>query len=81
MTTSPEDEVESMMFSRPAGDEPILDLIYRVASAGEMVVLLPDAAVCLTDPRHAAHLPEDVHEWPRHHIDSGQALAAVIRSL
>jgi hypothetical protein len=80
MTKSPEDEVESMMFSRPAGDERIFDLIYQVASAGEMVVLLPDGAVCLTDPQHAAHLPEDVQGWPRHHIDSGQALAAVIRS-
>jgi hypothetical protein len=79
MTESPEDAVESMMFSRPAGDDHIFDLIYQVACAGEMAVLLQDGVVCLADPRHKAHLPEDVQEWPRHHIDSGQALAAVIR--
>jgi hypothetical protein len=81
MTKSPEDQLESVTFSRPAGDERIFELIYQVASIGEMVVLLPDGVVCLTHPQHATHLPEDVQRWPRHQIDSGQALAAVIKSL
>jgi hypothetical protein len=81
MPESAQDQVGSITFSRPSGDERIFDLIFQVADAGEMVVLLPDGEACLTDPQQAQHLPDDVRAWPRHQIDSGSALAAVINSI
>ena len=81
MTRAPTDDIASLMFSRPAEDDAIFDLIFQVAAAGEMAVLLQEGEVCLVSARQAEHLPPDVAEWPRHLVDSGHALAAVLRSL
>lgn len=81
MTRAPTDDVASLMFSRPAEDDAIFDLIFQVAAAGEMAVLLQEGEVCLVSARQAEHLPPDVAEWRRHLVDSGHALAAVLRSL
>jgi hypothetical protein len=81
VTRSANESTDSILFSRPAGSERIFDLIYAIARAGEMAVLLPDGAVCLVEPDHAEHLPAELKGRPRYAIDSGTALADVIRRL
>lgn len=76
---SPDELIDSVMFSRPAESDRIFDLIYEVARVGEMAVLLQEGEVCLVDPAHREHLPPGVQGWPRHIINSGQCLAAVVK--
>ena len=78
VTRSPDEPLESLMFSRPAGDAAIFDLIYRVAVAGAMTILLQDGEVCLVDPNYAVDLPADAAAWPRHVVSSGEQLARVV---
>jgi hypothetical protein len=76
---SPDELIDGVMFSRPAESDRIFDLIYEVAHVGEMAVLLQEGEVCLVDPAQREHLPPDVQGWPRHIINSGQSLAAVVK--
>lgn len=78
---APDEPVDSVMFSRPAEDDRIFDLIVEVARAGDMTILLPDGVACLVDGAHADQLPPDLAGWPRHLVRSGQDLARVIREL
>lgn len=81
MTRAPTDDIASLMFSRPAEGDAIFELIFQVAAAGDMAVLLQEGEVCLVSARQAEHLPPEVAERPRHLVDSGHALAAVLRCL
>ena len=76
----PDEPVDNVMFSRPAEDDAIFDLLFEVAKEGGMAILLPDGIVCLVDEAHATELPEDVADWPRHVTTTGLELAAVIRA-
>jgi len=76
-TEQPGDPIDGLMFSR-AGRR-VYDLIYRLAVAGDFVIIPPDCGPFLVDERQQSHLPQELTA-DAVVVGSGEELARLIES-